>query len=82
MTPNINLRKCDKVRKGRNQKFDEKIFKERFHTIERAFAWEDKFKRLLMRFEGLDHLPVQDDVKQPCVSPLVFSPIAADRAFL
>jgi hypothetical protein len=56
MTPNINLRKCDKERKGRNQKFDEKIFKERFHTIERAFAWEDKFKRLLMRFEYISHV--------------------------
>ena len=27
------------------------IFKERFRTIERIFAWEDKFKRLLLRFE-------------------------------
>jgi len=27
------------------------IFAERFRTIERVFAWEDKFKRLLLRFE-------------------------------
>jgi len=27
------------------------IFQERFHTIERVFAWEDKFRRLLLRFE-------------------------------
>jgi len=27
------------------------IFKERFRTIERIFAWEDKYRRLLLRFE-------------------------------
>ncbi|KTD15578.1 hypothetical protein Lgra_0244 [Legionella gratiana] len=31
--------------------FNKAIFKERFRTIERVFAWEDKFKRLLLRFE-------------------------------
>jgi len=31
--------------------FSAAIFKERFQTIERLFAWEDKFKRLLLRFE-------------------------------
>ena len=25
-------------------------------TIERVFAWEDKFRRLLLRFERLSHL--------------------------
>ncbi len=52
MTPNINKNKRNsKSSKGRKPKFDKKIFKERFRTIERVFAWEDKFKRLLLRFE-------------------------------
>jgi hypothetical protein len=33
------------------QRFDPAIFEERFRTIERVFAWEDKFRRLLLRFE-------------------------------
>ena len=32
------------------------IFKERFQTIERVFAWEDKFKRLIVRFEHLSQV--------------------------
>ena len=32
------------------------IFKERFNTIERVFGWEDKFRRLLLRFERLSQL--------------------------
>jgi hypothetical protein len=32
------------------------IFKERFRTIERVFAWEDKFRRLLLRFERISGL--------------------------
>jgi len=32
------------------------IFKERFHTIESMFAWEDEFKRLLLRFERISEL--------------------------
>jgi len=32
------------------------IFQERFHTIERVFAWEDKFRRLLLRFERISEL--------------------------
>ncbi|EKD73673.1 MAG: hypothetical protein ACD_45C00226G0002 [uncultured bacterium] len=31
--------------------FRKDIFQKRFQTIERLFAWEDKFKRLLLRFE-------------------------------
>jgi hypothetical protein len=27
------------------------IFEERFRTIERVFAWEDKFRRVLVRYE-------------------------------
>jgi hypothetical protein len=32
------------------------IFKERFHTIERVFAWEDKSRQLLPRFEPISGL--------------------------
>ena len=53
MRPNINesLRGRKKTKRGRKQLFDPAIFKERFRTIERVFASEDKFKRLLLRFE-------------------------------
>lgn len=38
--------------------YNDDIFQERFYTVERAFAWEDKFKRLLLRFEfkSINHL--------------------------
>ena len=36
---------------GRKPFFDPAIFEERFRTIERVFAWEDKFRRLLLRFD-------------------------------
>ena len=36
--------------------FNADIFKERFDTIERVFGWEDKFRRLLLRFERLSRL--------------------------
>jgi tmRNA-binding protein len=36
--------------------FEPAIFKERFRTIERVFAWEDKFRRLLLRFERISGL--------------------------
>ncbi|MDJ0596986.1 MAG: hypothetical protein QNJ72_44680 [Pleurocapsa sp. MO_226.B13] len=53
MIPNINEnprgRKTSKA--GRKKIFALAIFQERFRTIERVFAWEDKFKRLLLRFE-------------------------------
>jgi transposase len=53
MKPNIpeNKRNRKKSKRGRKRIFCVKIFKERFQTIERLFAWEDKFKRLLLRFE-------------------------------
>jgi hypothetical protein len=53
MTPNMpeNKRNRKKPKRGRKQTFCQEIFKERFRTIERIFAWEDKFKRLLLRFE-------------------------------
>lgn len=49
MTPNIpeNKRNRQKSKRGGKQTFCQ----ERFRTIERIFAWEDKFKRLLLRFE-------------------------------
>ncbi|NCX25124.1 MAG: hypothetical protein EBX13_05050 [Proteobacteria bacterium] len=53
MTPNTpeNKRNRKKSTRGKKQTFCKKIFKERSRTIERVFAWEDKFKRLLLRFE-------------------------------
>jgi len=53
MKPNIpaNKRNRKKAKRGRKPMFSLAIFKERFRTIERVFAWEDKFKRLLLRFE-------------------------------
>jgi transposase len=58
MIPNINENKRGrkKPKRGRKQLFDPAIFKERFNTIERVFAWEDKFKHLLLRFDRLSHL--------------------------
>ena len=55
MTPNINPNKRNrkKSKRGRKPIFNLEIFKERFRTIERIFAWEDKFKRLIMRFERI-----------------------------
>ena len=56
--PNINQnprgRKSGK--RGRKPFFDGAIFKQRFNTIERVFGWEDKFRRLLLRFERLSRL--------------------------
>lgn len=55
MIPNIpeNPRARKATKRGRKQRFDPAIFEERFGTIERVFAWEDKFRRLLLRFERL-----------------------------
>jgi hypothetical protein len=55
MIPNIpeNPRGRKAPKRGRKQRFDPAIFEERFRTIERVFAWEDKFRRLLLRFERL-----------------------------
>lgn len=53
MIPNIpeNKRNRKKTKRGRKRFFSETIFDERFRTVERAFAWEDKFRKLLIRFE-------------------------------
>lgn len=58
MKPNINAnpRGRKKPKRGRKPLFDPNIFAERFQTIERVFAWEDKFRRLLLRFDRLSHL--------------------------
>ena len=55
MIPNIpeNPRGRKTPKRGRKLRFDPTIFEERFRTIERVFAWEDKFRRLLLRFERL-----------------------------
>lgn len=55
MIPNIkeNRRNRKKPKRGRNRIYSAAIFQERFRTVERAFAWEDKFKRLLLRFERI-----------------------------
>jgi transposase len=58
MVPNIpeNPRGRKTPKRGRKPIFDPAIFQERFQTIERVFAWEDKFRRLLMRFERISKL--------------------------
>lgn len=55
MDPNVkeNNRNRKKSKRGAKRIFDEHIYDERFRTIERVFAWEDKFKRLLIRFERI-----------------------------
>lgn len=58
MIPNIpkNLRGRKTPKAGRKRLFENAIFQERFRTIERVFAWEDKYKRLLLRFERISQL--------------------------
>jgi Transposase DDE domain len=58
MVPNINAdpRGRKSAQRGRKPLFNTDIFKERFDTIERVFGWEDKFRRLLLRFERLSQL--------------------------
>jgi hypothetical protein len=52
MKPNIkeNPRNRKQTKRGRPRFFDAVAYTVRT-TIERVFAWEDKFKRLLLRFE-------------------------------
>jgi hypothetical protein len=58
LVPNIpeNRRGRKKTKRGRKRLFDGDISQERFCTIERVFAWEDKFRRLLLRFERISSL--------------------------
>jgi hypothetical protein len=77
MVPNINPnpRGRKQPKRGRKPVFEPAIFKERFRTIERVFAWEDKFRRLLLRFERISglRLRVQDprlhDDQSPALLP-------------
>jgi hypothetical protein len=50
--PNIpeNRRNRKRAKLGRKPLFNEEVYHQRF-TEERTFAWVDKFKRLLIRFE-------------------------------
>ena len=56
MIPNIkeNPRNRKTTKRGRKRLFNQVIHALR-DRVERTFAWEDKFKRLLMRFEHLQH---------------------------
>ncbi|MGF6649511.1 transposase [Paraburkholderia youngii] len=58
MAPNIpeNPRGRKTPKRGHKRRFDPAIFEERFRTIERVFAWEDKFRRLLLRFERISEV--------------------------
>lgn len=58
MRPNIpeNVRNRKQNKRGRKRHFDQAIFEERFRTIERVFAWEDTFRRLLLRFERISQV--------------------------
>jgi transposase len=53
--PNIpeNTRGRKKNKRGRKRFFHREIYKDRF-AIERTFAWIDKFRTLLIRFERKD----------------------------
>jgi transposase len=54
MIPNItkNLRNRKRTKRGRKRLFNAAIHALRTH-VDRTFAWEDTFKRLLLRFEHL-----------------------------
>ena len=54
MIPNIteNRRNRKTTKRGRKRFFNEAIHALRMR-VERTFAWEDKFKRLLLRFERI-----------------------------
>lgn len=58
MVPNIpeNPRGRRTSKRGRQPLFEPTLYQERFFTIERVFAWEDKFRRLLLRFERISQL--------------------------
>jgi len=55
LIPNIdeNKRNRKKTKVGRKRLFNKEVYDNRF-SIERTFAWVDKFKRLLIRFERLN----------------------------
>ncbi len=53
--PNIpeNKRNRKTVKRGRKRHFNREMYKKRF-VIERTFAWIDKFRTLVIRFERKD----------------------------
>jgi transposase len=55
LIPNIaeNKRNRKKTKPGRRRLFRKDVYKDRF-TNERSFAWVDKFKRLVLRYERKD----------------------------
>ena len=55
LIPNIaeNKRNRKSPKRGRRRLFNEEVYRNRFGS-ERTFAWVDKFKRLLVRFERKD----------------------------
>jgi transposase len=55
LIPNIpeNRRNRKAPKRGRKQLFNQAVYHHRF-TAERTFAWVDKYKRLLIRFERYD----------------------------
>jgi transposase len=55
LQPNMpeNKRNRKKLKRGRKRLFNADVYKRRF-IAERSFAWVDKFKRLLIRFERKD----------------------------
>ena len=59
LKPNIkeNPRNRQTPKRGRPHFFDAGLYKLRF-IVERTFAWEDKFKRLLLRFETQQSHPL------------------------
>lgn len=52
VVPNIDENKCNRktTKRGRKRFFNAEVYKRRF-TCERTFAWIDKFKALLIRFD-------------------------------
>lgn len=57
LKPNIkeNKRNRKKPKRGRKRFFDKELYKKRFQC-ERTFAWQDKFKRVLVKCEWYQHL--------------------------
>lgn len=55
MIPNIKENPGNRKgkKRGRKRLYSAQTFLERFSTIERVFAWEDKFRKLLLRFERI-----------------------------
>lgn len=55
LRPNIpeNPRNRKQTKRGRKRLFNAEVYQRRFYA-ERTFAWVDKFKRLLIRFERYD----------------------------